>query len=186
MQPVRIYPAPQTSGSNKTRLNEYVQSKILRSVEWLKDDEKQDFKRTPGFRSFVEVELPNGQKVNADSQNYYPSKIASREVAASNVIKAIGPLLTGACKHADQSLNVSKAPSSTGKRLICKEKLNNELHGNYHTNVPKYSTLEVGEQLFQCTISHHLFGTVTGSCCKSKRQAEDSAAKLALDRLKSC
>ena len=129
------------------------------------------------------MKLPNGQKINADSQHYYPSKGASREVAASNVIKAIGLAPTSVCKYASLPPTVLHVPSTTRKPLIYKEKLNNELHGKHYT-LPKYNTSKIGEQLFRCTISHHLIGTVTGLPCKSKRHAEDNAAKLALDHLK--
>ena len=128
------------------------------------------------------MELPNGQKVKADSQNYYLSKYASREVAASNVIKAIGPIPTGIGAMA-QSLTVSNASISTGKLLIHKEQLNDTLQVYFETLLPDYVTTRIGEQLFQCTISHHLFGSISGFPCKSKCDAEDSAAELALNHL---
>lgn len=131
------------------------------------------------------MKLPNGQRINADSHYYYPSKGASREVAASNVLKAICPAPKSVCKSASLPPIVPHVPPSTTTRklLIYKEKLNNELHGKQYA-LPKYNTFKIGEQLFQCTISHHLIGTITGLPGKSKRHAEDSAAKLALDRLK--
>ena len=159
-------------GIYKEKLNNYEQSGRIRSYAWLEDQKHERNRFQTGFTSCVEVELIDGKKIQYTSPNICTSKKESKDAAAKNAISEL-----------DKILPTHHSVPGRTEGLIYKQKLNNIMHGRFHTQLPGYETIPVGEQQFQCTVTHSKFGKVTGNVCHSKKEAEDDAARQALDNL---
>ena len=61
--------------------------------------------------------------------------------------------------------------------------LKNHIEDKLKMPPPSYSFTKVSEQVFQCSVSHGLFGTVSGNQCKGKQNAKQSAARQAVIQL---
>lgn len=78
--------------------------------------------------------------------------------------------------------------TSRGKGLPtlkkCVEELKNFIVDKKRLEAPSYIEIPVdGEQQFQCSVKHQLFGEITGDLKKNKKDAKQSAARKALEHL---
>ena len=167
-------PSPLLLGTYESKLNHYQQVGQIHSFTW--HDKEVQKGAMPGFTSYVEVNLKDGRKIQCSSHSVYSRKCVSREAAATKAIHMIDEMLALSPPR-DQLI------CSGSESLVYKQKLNNMMQGRFHTQLPDYNTRWLGEQQFQCTVRHSMFGKIVGSVCNSKKEAENVAACRACSHL---
>lgn len=180
-------------GEYRGLLNQYEQKGIINKPKWLKCSESYDeTQKCTVYRASVECTLVNnGTVVIGDSKVYYSGKKGvAQEVAAKDAVKQINSFLSCPNLCSSQLQVNSQLPQQvqtvsplTEIALTSKRDLNNYFQGELRLPLPGFNTSHLPSGGFQCTITHYKIGLVKGEIRQSKREAEESAAKLALKRL---
>ena len=162
--------APKPFGFFLGKINEYkargiVQSYNIVSIQGLQS-----------FRSRVTCTLSDGKEITGDSsQCYQEKKRISEDKAVEDALNKIDDYIkeTTQCSASVQS----RLNQEMSKDKVYKGKLNNLLFQKLKRGMPDYKTTDRdSDGNFQCTVSHLLFGIVSGSKFSTKKEAENSAA----------
>ena len=160
-------------GFYRARLNDYKMKQIVEEWDISSKDNGQS------YRSMIKCRIRGGRIVIGDSIRYYAGKRSiSEEKAVEDALNKIDKILsdTQPAVLTLEPTRVNEAVTSNQLPKVYKGKLNNFLHQQEKLDMPQYKTVEVDDKQFQCTIHHSVFGSITGSKCLSKKDAENSAA----------
>lgn len=192
----------QQLGQFRGLLNQYRMKGVITEYHF---ETSENTKEQGSFKSTVTCSLTSGEEAVGDSVNYYTGKKGiSEEMAAKNALAKIEQFIkSSSSDHTvtmtstnppsvsnvtmPKSLFVgptgSTSPTSTAAKVY-KQFLHNLLVQKLRQEIPKYDTKRDEQGNFQCTISHQLFGSITGSKFPNKKDAENSAAWRAWSKLK--
>ena len=120
--------------------------------------------------------MRDGKEITGDSSRYYQGrKGISEDKATEDALNKIDDYI----KETTQSVQSrpNQEMSLSPKDKVYKGKLNNLLFQMLKRGMPDYKTTDRdSDDNFQCTVSHLLFGSVSGSKFPTKKEAENSAA----------
>ena len=149
----------------------FQRNKITPQFEWQSDNTL----GTSSYRCSVQYTF-NGKKETVDSEHYFPNKPDAKEHVAKKVLTSVG--LFGQCNSGATSKGTSpptKVYKSKLKEYFEKKKLAVEI---------RYTTVPSGNR-FISTVNLQGEG-IQGEVCKSKQEAEQSAAHQALEYYGGC
>lgn len=162
-------------GFYRAKLNDYKMKQLVEEWEMSSNQSGQS------HRSMIKCRIRGGKIVVGDSIQYYTGKKSiSEEKAVEDALNKIDKILSAAYNDTQPVLTLetrlNDAATSNQLPKVYKGKLNNFLYQQENLDMPQYKTVEVDDKQFQCTIHHSVFGSITGSKCLSKKDAENSAA----------
>ena len=187
--------APQvTSGHYQGLLNYYAQTGVIApsySSSWDIECSWNDSQNVTKFKATVKCELlKDGSLIVGDSKIFYDGrKGTAKEMAAKDAVEQIERRIKTTASIQDSTIRSMSLPSggAEGSKtkvqplLTYKQNLNNHFQGKLNDSLPVYDTKPV-ESGFQCHITHKRFDSkvICGQVCKTKKEAENSAAWRAL------
>ena len=186
--------APQvTSGHYLGLLNHYIQAGVIAPLytsSWDVDTHC-DSQNVTKFKATVKCELlKDGSLIVGDSKRFYNGrKKTAKEMAAKDAIEQIERKIKTTASIQNSTIRSMSLPSggAEGSKtkvqplLTYKQNLNNHFYGKLDDSLPVYDTKPV-ENGFQCHITHKRFDSkvICGQVCKTKKEAENSAAWRAM------
>lgn len=132
--------------------------------------------------------LLQGRKIVEDSgRYYYPRKDDAKEIVAKKILGKMQSMQSSQCRGVSNMSAAVIAPVGTPSNMIWKSRLKEyyDKQGKPGMEI-KYTATSLGQDGFVATVFTPELGPagIVGECGKSKKEAEQNAAKKAMEYLK--